>query len=87
LATGIENMQVLYGEDTNGDGIANRYVTAANLVSWNNVVSLRVSLLVNSVMPGLPQPASVCLGCLTFNPPADRRLRAEFTTTVGLRNQ
>lgn len=88
LATGIENMQVLYGEDTDGDSIANRYVTAAGLGSWNNVVSLRVSLLVNSVTPGLPQPDTICLGCLTFTPStADRLVRAEFTTTVGLRNQ
>lgn len=57
LIEGVENMQVLYGIDTNKtaanannpfqyDGIANRYVTA-NLVNvaLDNVVSTRISLL------------------------------------------
>jgi type IV pilus assembly protein PilW len=47
LVDNVENMQVLYGEDTNSDGIANRYVTA-NAANMANVVSVRVSLLLRS---------------------------------------
>lgn len=86
LAAGIENLRVLYGVDTSGDRIANRYTTAAGVGNWGNVVSLRISLLVNSEIEVLPQSDTVCLGCSTFAPPADRRVRGEFTTTVGLRN-
>ncbi|TVR63422.1 MAG: prepilin-type N-terminal cleavage/methylation domain-containing protein [Candidatus Competibacteraceae bacterium] len=86
LATGIENLRVWYGEDTDGDLVANRYVTASGVGNWANVISLRMALLVNSEIEVLPQAGTACLGCITFAPPADRRLRGEFTTTVGLRN-
>lgn len=53
LIEGVENMQVLYGIDTDkpdatqtGDGIANRYATADLVtVATDNVVSARISLL------------------------------------------
>ena len=53
LIEGVENMQILYGIDTNktaatqtGDGIANQYATADLVTtSTDNVVSARISLL------------------------------------------
>lgn len=53
LIEGVENMQILYGIDTDkllatgtGDGIANRYATADVVtVATDNVVSARISLL------------------------------------------
>ncbi|MGH8540908.1 MAG: PilW family protein, partial [Stenotrophobium sp.] len=38
LVTGIENMQILYGEDTDSNGYANRYVRADEVSNWANVV-------------------------------------------------
>ena len=38
-------MQILYGEDTDADGWANYYVKAVSVANWENVVSIRVSLL------------------------------------------
>jgi type IV pilus assembly protein PilW len=53
IADGIENMQILYGEDTDADGIANRYVSAANVSDWgsNNggIASIRIALLADTV--------------------------------------
>ena len=50
LAEGVEDMQVLYGEDTIGaDQVPDLYRTADTVVNWNNVVSLQVALLVSSV--------------------------------------
>jgi type IV pilus assembly protein PilW len=52
LVQGVEDMQVLYGIDTTlADGIANpnRYVTAAAIPAPGQVVSIRVSLAVNSI--------------------------------------
>lgn len=59
LVSGVENMQILYGLDTDGtpDGIANRYVPAQHVQAvqsprvrpdWQDVVTLRVALLMES---------------------------------------
>ena len=61
LITGVENMQILYGVDTDkiltdgiltndrGDGVANAYITANTVVPANeNVVSVRFSLLLRT---------------------------------------
>jgi type IV pilus assembly protein PilW len=51
LVSGIENMQVLYGVDTDGDKIPNNFQTADTVESgnnWGNVVSIRVALLSRS---------------------------------------
>ena len=51
IVQGAENLQLLYGEDTNNtDDATNatKYVTAGNVVNWNNVVSVRLGFLVNS---------------------------------------
>ena len=51
IIPGVENMQLLYGEDTNSaDAVTNatKYVTAGNVANWNNVVSVRLGVLVNS---------------------------------------
>ncbi len=50
LIEGVENLQITYGEDTNGDGTANRYVSATSLTAagWEDVVSMRVALLLSS---------------------------------------
>jgi type IV pilus assembly protein PilW len=52
LVQGVEDLQVLYGLDTTpNDGLpnANSYVTAADLDPDDDVVSVRVSVTVNSV--------------------------------------
>jgi type IV pilus assembly protein PilW len=45
LAAGIEDMQIEYGIDINGDGFANVYAPAPTLEELQTVVSARVSLL------------------------------------------
>ena len=51
LVDEVENMQILYGVDTDGDGVANQYTTADivnNNNAWGNVVSVRISLLLRT---------------------------------------
>lgn len=87
LVEGVDNMQILYGQDTDDDGVPNRYRPAAAVTDWDDVISVRVALLLNSVTPANPQPGqNVCFACTTFAPAADSLVRGEFTTTVGLRN-
>ena len=51
LVEGIENLQVDYGIDTDGDGVPNgAYVTApATVTDWANVVAVRVNVLARNL--------------------------------------
>jgi len=49
LVPGIENLQVLYGEDSGGDGVPDRYVTADDVSDMADVVTVRVSVVANSI--------------------------------------
>jgi type IV pilus assembly protein PilW len=88
LAEGVEDMQILYGLDVGGNGVPDRYVDADNVGDWSQVVSIQVALLVSSVVPALSADDTVCLGCTTpeFAVYNDRLVRAEFQTTIGIRN-
>ena len=52
LIEGIRDMQILYGEDTDADGLPNRYYPA-DQVNMVNVKGVRISLLAESVADGL----------------------------------
>jgi type IV pilus assembly protein PilW len=82
----VENMQIMYGEDLDADGVANRYVTATTGPNWANVVSARVSLLVRSSdnSTTINEDYQNLAGNTIAGP--DKRLRRSFVTTVGLRN-
>lgn len=49
LVRGVENMQILFGEDTTGDRQPDVYVDTDDVTSWANVVSVRVGLLLRTV--------------------------------------
>jgi len=88
LVEGIENMQILYGEDTDEDGAPNYYVPAGTAgLDMNQVVSIRISLLVRSMDDNL----TLVPRAYTYNgattTPADRRLRRVFTSTIAVRNR
>jgi type IV pilus assembly protein PilW len=92
LIEGVENIQVLYGVDTDGDFLANQYVTA-NVIdaanNWDNVISLTLSVLVRSETETNLEVDSRVYNLLgtNFGPFNDRRQRSVFTTTVTLRNR
>nr|WP_246195000.1 PilW family protein [Allochromatium palmeri] len=89
LVDGIQDMQILYGEDTSNNNSIDNYVVASLVSNWNNVLAARISLLAQS-----PETNITAEGenqDLTFNGAtvntSDRRLRQIFTTTVTLRNR
>jgi type IV pilus assembly protein PilW len=90
LVEGVENMQILYGADTDAtpDGTANYYVPAGTAgLNMNQVVSIRVSVLVRSMNDGLAaQPVAYTYNGATVTP-TDRRIRRVFTSTIALRNR
>jgi type IV pilus assembly protein PilW len=97
LVDGIQNMQVEYGVDTDADGIANSYVDSTNVQAgtaggggpdWNNVVSVRVAVLVQGQQNVLDQAQAITYNILgTPVTITDRTPRRVFTTTIPLRNR
>jgi type IV pilus assembly protein PilW len=90
LVEGIENLQILYGEDTNQDNNVDTYVNATSVTDWDNVRSVKIGLLVSTVeeIRGMDENIETynVLGT-TIGPANDRRIRRVFTATVGLRNR
>lgn len=98
LVEGVESMQIEYGEILNSGNI--RYETADNVGDFQNVVAVRLGLLVSNAenaiqnaddgsydLPGetIVPVNGAAAGAVTH--PGDRRLRRVFTTTVMLRNR
>ena len=94
----VLNMQLMFGEDLNGDLVADRYITPDTVTlagNVNNVVSVRVALLFET-----PTQSSKALvddtvydmlgnGVEKIGPPttSDRRIRRLVVTTINLRNR
>lgn len=88
LVDNIENMQVTYGRDTNGDRTADVYGDATSVgANWNQVVSARVNLLVASPDSNVTPAAQTYIFDSASVPAGDRRLYQSFTTTIGIRNR
>jgi len=88
LAEGIENLQILYGQDTDGDGTANRYVSASNIVLANSVISVRIAILSSTVqnVGGSDTGSYVLLNTPPIVPVNDTLLHQVYTRTINLRN-
>lgn len=93
IVAGVDDLQLLYGLDTDGDGQANRYDNASNLVDpldWFNVVSLRFAVLVSSdaaVRASDDEQVYALLDAPLRGPFDDGRLRMVVESTVELRNR
>jgi type IV pilus assembly protein PilW len=86
LVQGIENIQVLYGEDIDADGVPNRYVDATNVGTWANVVAAKIYLLARSFVTVASEPQDFSFMGTVYTP-TDRFLRQEFISTVKIRNK
>ncbi len=86
LIEGIHDMQIQYGEDTDGNQQANRYRTAAQNPNWANVVSVRINLLMRSERPvhDAPQTYTFNGAVTTAN---DRHMYQAMSYVVSLRNR
>lgn len=92
LISGIDSLQVLYGINTSGDArSANQYVSADRVTSlnkWNDVRSVRIAVLANSIETLTPAPADRNFVLLDAAPISftDNRARQIFSTTIQLKN-
>ena len=86
LVEGVEDLQILYGVDTDNDQAPNQYLPANLVIDWRQLTTLIVTVVVNSIddtggttmsSAGCPVPA----GCAV-----DGLQRRTFTQTFQLRN-
>jgi len=90
LADGVEDLQILYGEDTGGgDLYADSYVAASAVTDWTAVRSVRFILLLRSEDRVTAEPRAITFNGAVVNSGAgaDRRLRMVYTSTVSVRNR
>jgi type IV pilus assembly protein PilW len=94
LVEGIENIQILYGVDTAGsDSVADSYVNAAGVGNWNNVVSVKLSILARTVEQNfsgeIDSKNYELLGTdiYTGSGPGDYHRRRIFSATIQIRNR
>lgn len=73
LVEGIENMQLDYGIDTNGDGYPDNYITnPLTSTDWSNVMAVRINLLARNIdcTTGYRDTKMYNLGLTTGIPPS-----------------
>ena len=96
VARGVDNLQLQYGVDTDGDGAIDRYLNAGDADldetdEWNKVITARVWLLVRAECPetGYTNDNTYAMGDDNYSPAdtAGRGYRRQlYTATVYLRN-
>lgn len=97
LVEGIENMQVQYGRDTNGDGAPDEYrrclgtgagADPCSALEWANMMTVRIDLLARDIAatPGYSDAKTYSLGASTAGPFNDSYRRHVYTAVVRLMN-
>lgn len=87
VAEGVENLQILYGIDSNGDNQVGKYVSADNVPDWGQVITVQLAILVRSEKPVFTTDEQRSYTLLhTEYSRNDRFQRAVFSTTIRLRN-
>jgi len=90
---GIEDFQVLYGEDTDlpgsgGSGVADYYVPANLVADMERVVSVRIAVVARSYNDNLTNELQQNYSVLGVNRTStDERLRQVYSSTVAIRNR
>ena len=88
LAKGIENLQIEYGIDSNGDGNANAFVSAPTVTQMQGAVSARIYLLASTlnIDTAYTNDKTYMVSNAPAYTPADDKHRRVVSTTVGIRN-
>jgi type IV pilus assembly protein PilW len=89
IAQGVENLQIDYGIDATGEGLAQNFVSIpASMADWTNVVELKLSMLVRNPQATLnyADAKTYTLGSVTVVTPGGPFKRHVFTQQVRLTN-
>ena len=96
LIEGVETMQILYGVNLDQDvrNTVDAYLPADQVPDWNDVISVRISLLMQSIEDSIvPSAQEYTFDGVTYGPggagslPTDTRVRRVFINTISLRNR
>lgn len=89
LVSGVEGMQVLYGEDQNGDRLVDDYLEAGAVTDFRRVVAVTLALLIRSAEEDAANADTREYDLLgvAYGPFNDRFQRLQLTTTATLRNR
>jgi len=84
LVEGVVDMVVTYGiPATSGDGEVAQYVTSTAVTNWNDVMAIKVTLLMSSVDDGVvDSQAPIVFDGTTYT---DHRMYTTASTTIALR--
>lgn len=87
LVEGVENMRIQYGEDVDGNSVADKYVDFDDVGDWSRVVSINLSLLLRTIEDRLSSTTQTYTYDGNSVTATDRRIRRAYTTTLDLRNR
>ncbi|MEE9321302.1 MAG: PilW family protein [Granulosicoccus sp.] len=88
IVEGVERWRVLYGLDTDGDDVPERYVPYASVTAANEISALRFAFLVNSGAPIRTRARAETYVLLDQEVTlTDRIARTVYSSTVKLRNR
>ncbi|MDF0751172.1 PilW family protein [Marinobacter sp. 71-i] len=91
LVSGVETLQILYGEDTVGSSAADTYLPANQVTNWDAIVSVRFSVMARSqdeVLEEVNNRSFDMLGSeVTQANNGDRRVRLISVNTTALRGR
>ncbi len=89
LIEGVEQMQILFGLDTDDDGTPNQYLADANAIAANSeqISAVRIFLVMRSNLNNITDNAQVYNLNGTDVTATDNRLRQVFSITIALRNR
>ena len=89
LVEGIENMQITYAVDDDNQAGTDQYVTADAVDDWDDVVAIRVAMLMRTPdeVNNQADTGTYTVNGTAYDPVDDRRLRRVFDTTINLRNR
>lgn len=87
LVDNVEQLKIIYGEDTNGDIAPDKYVSADQVTNMNNVIAVKLMLLTRTTDDKLSNNGQnyTFNGALTT--PPDKRIRRAFNLVITLRNR
>ena len=90
-------MQALYGVNMDNDvrNTVDSYLPADQVPDWTNVISIRITLLMQSIESGVvPAAQAYTFNGVTYDGgggngalPGDTRVRRVFSSTINLRNR
>ena len=88
IATGIENLQIEYGIDTNNDGNPNVYMSTPTLADLQGIVSARIHLLARTTDIDVrhTNQKTFSIGNAPDYTPNDSFHRRVYSTTVAIQN-